>query len=151
MEVRFNEITPEEFSEVLDMMENFYEIDNYPFDRLRSMQNLKLFISDKNLGRIWRIICDQMTAGYLILTFGFSFEHNGRDAFIDELFLKPEYRSRGIGKIVMKFIDNEARRLGIHIVHLEVEQHNTGGYNLYESMGYRSNGRALLSKKIGLQ
>lgn len=148
MEVGFNEVTKEEFSEVLDMMADFYEIDNYPFDRPGSMQNLEHFIADKNLGRIWLIICDQVTAGYLILTFGFSFEHNGRDAFIDELFLKPEFRSRGIGKIVMKFIDSQARQLGINVVHLEVEQHNAGGNNLYWSMGYRSNGRALLSKKM---
>jgi GNAT superfamily N-acetyltransferase len=36
--------------------------------------------------------------GYIVLAFGFSFETGGRNAFIDELYVAPEHRGKGIAR-----------------------------------------------------
>lgn len=148
MKIDFLKASEKDVPEILKMMEEFNSIFNYPFDKGRTKENLLHFLTDQNLGRAWIIKNDRLTIGYIIFAFGFSFEHNGRDAFIDELFLKSAYRHKGIGKLAMDFIYEEALRLEVNAIHLEVEQHNKVGSKLYREKGYIDNGRILLSKKL---
>lgn len=148
MNIKFSLATNDVSSEILEMMSDFYTSYNYPFDRLATEKNLGLFISDLSLGRAWTINDDNRIMGYIVLTFGFSFERNGKDAFIDELFIKPEFRLKGLGRQAMDFVEKEARHLGVNAIHLEVEKYNQVGMNLYLGMGYADNDRLLLTKKI---
>lgn len=148
MEITFKLATEKDGPEILKMMEQFNSIDNYPFQYEQTEKNLLLFLGDPNLGRAWMIEENNSIIGYIILAFGFSFEYGGRDAFIDELFLKTAFRQKGIGKLAMDFIQEQAQIHGVKVVHLEVEQHNEVAENLYKRNGYKHNGRLLLSRRI---
>ena len=134
--------------EILDMMAEFYAIDDYPFDRHLNERNLYKFLADEKLGKLWLIIQDSNIVGYVVLAFGFSFEYGGRDAFIDELFIKNQYRGKGIGTEVLKMLEKEAADLGVQAIHLEVEKHNEKGNRLYTKSGYSGQERWLLTKNI---
>ena len=149
MKIQFLKAEEKDVPEILEMMGEFNAIDNYPFDKARTKKNLIEFLGNQNLGRTWIIKKDSQYIGYIILGFGFSFEHNGRDAFIDELYLRTEYRHKGFGNLAMDFILEEAPKLGVSVIHLEVEQHNKGASTLYRKKGFRDTGRILLSRKIG--
>jgi len=148
MKIQFLKAEEKDIPHILEMMEEFNAIDNYPFDKTRTRENLLDFLNNENLGRAWIIKNGGQSIGYIVLGFGFSFEHNGRDAFIDELFLKPDYRHKGIGKLAIDFIFEQAPVLGVHVIHLEVEQHNKAASMLYLKKGFTDNGRILLSKKL---
>ena len=148
MELTFKKITENEIYVVLEMMAEFNAIDHYPFDVEKSNRNLLHLVLNESLGKGWILEADRHVCGYVILTYGFSFEHNGKDGLIDELYLKSEFRRQGLGKKTMEFIEQEAFRLGVNVVHLEVEPHNKGGTELYSKNGYKDAGRILLSKKI---
>jgi ribosomal protein S18 acetylase RimI-like enzyme len=150
MELEFIPGTESHMDNLLTMMADFYAIDDYPFDKSLTEFNLRQFILNKDLGEIWIISKSEKMIGYLVLTFGFSFEYGGRDAFIDELYLVADHRHKGIGKKAMAFIEQRAIIRGVKVVHLEVERHNQNGLKLYKKMGYNDNGRTLLSKKVVL-
>lgn len=133
--------------EILEMMADFNAIDNYPFDKKTGRRNLEEFLTGNHLGRLWTIHVKDSVVGYIALTFGFSFEYRGRDAFIDEFFIKEGFRNRGIGRETMEFIEGQAVELGVKAIHLEVEKHNEKGSRLYIKQGYKSNNRMLLSKR----
>lgn len=147
MGLQFKEVEPSDIPELLSMMADFYSIDNYPFDKSKTERNLHQFIANNQLGRVWILREGINIPGYIILCFGFSFEHGGRDAFIDEFYIKPAYRHRGLGKKTLEFLDEHLRQLSVNKIHLEVEQHNKVGSRLYRKMGFIDNGRILLSKK----
>jgi len=44
------------------------------------------------LGRLWLIVSPHEPVGCIAVTFGFSLEHQGRDAFIDDFFIGPRFR-----------------------------------------------------------
>ena len=148
MNIEFKIYTKKDESEVIEMMTSFNKIDGYDFDSEIGKRNLLEFTSNEVLGRLYLIKFDWHNIGYIILTFGFSFEYKGRDAFIDEFYIKQDYRNKGIGKMTMDFIESESKKLDIKAVHLEVEPHNTNANKLYMSKGFESNGRALLTKKL---
>lgn len=139
---------PKHEDQFLEMMEDFYEINNYQFNWSGAADNFKEFIQNENLGKLWFIGHSDHIIGYLILTFGYSFEYGGRDAFLDELYLKEEYRNQGYGSIIMETLDFLAAKEGVKAIHLEVEKTNSAGNELYYKSGYTDSDRSLLSKRI---
>jgi ribosomal protein S18 acetylase RimI-like enzyme len=84
--------------------------------------------------------------GYVVLTFGFSIEYGGRDCFIDELYVVPDARGQGIGTAALEFATEEARKLGIKALHLEVMRGNNGALELYRRHGFAEVDRHLMNK-----
>lgn len=138
----------EDIPSLLGMMARFYAIDQYPFDAAKNRRNLEIFLGNEALGRLWLIRLAGETVGYIVLAYGFSFEYGGRDAFIDEFFIEAPFRSRGLGKATMAFIAAQAEALGVHAIHLEVENHNERGHRLYQGQGFLGKNRAMLTKRI---
>ncbi len=97
-------------------------------------------------GRLWVLVVDGKLVGYIVLTLGFSFEFFGTDAFIDELYVLPEYRRRGFGLDAVKYLEAEAHKLGVNAVHLEVDEGNEPAFELYRRMGFEDHNRFLMTK-----
>ncbi len=112
-------------------MEEFYHIDNYPFDSKISEELFKQFLADENLGKAWLILHKNEIVGYVILTYVFSFEYQGKIAFLDELYIRENARGKGIGKETISFIQQEAAKLSLKMIYLEVETHNDAAQKLY--------------------
>jgi diamine N-acetyltransferase len=104
------------------------------------------FLANPQLGRVWLVMEKQKTAGYVVLTLGFSFEYHGRDAHIDELYIEPEHRRKGLGRQAMQFVAERAREMGVHAVHLEVDHGNDPALELYRRAGYEDHDRYLMTK-----
>ncbi len=146
--IRFEIAKAEDASPFLELMKMFYAIDRYPFDLERTEKNFHELIKNKSLGRIWLVKDDGVPIGYIILTFGFSMEYGGSDAFIDEFFLVEAYRGKGIGDQMMAYLLEQCQILKIKAIHLEVERHNKRGARLYLKNGFELNDRQLLTKII---
>ncbi len=128
-------------------MQQFYAIDNYPIDVVKSAELCREFIQNETLGKAWIIVCDGKTAGYVILSFIFSFEYGGRIAFIDELFIKPGMQGKGLGKQAVTFIQQQTQALNIKLLYLEVENHNEIAQKLYTSQGFEVHKRGMMKYK----
>lgn len=133
---------------VISMMEQFYAIDGYPMDTAVSKGLFFEFIENDALGKGWVIYYDGNPVGYVILTFVFSFEYAGRIAFLDELFILEEMRGKGLAKQALAFIAEEARKLSIKIIYLEIEPHNENAKKLYLSQGFKEHKRGLLKNVV---
>lgn len=148
MQVEFAEANQTSIHDILEMMQNFNAMFDYPFDRVRVANNLSFFVHSKHLGQIWTIHNENLIIGYLVMAHGFSFEYGGRDAFIDEFYLKQSFRSMGIGKMALDFVSTQAQRLNIKAIHLEVELENAKAQQLYLKNGFVDNRRTLLTKRL---
>jgi ribosomal protein S18 acetylase RimI-like enzyme len=129
------------------MMRDFYAIDNYPIKPEISKKLFQEFISNENLGKAWLILSQNKVVGYVILTFVFSFEYQGKIAFLDELYLSKDARGKGIGKETVRFIQSESSKMGLKLIYLEVESHNEIAEKLYLASGFENHNRNLLKYK----
>jgi len=146
--ISFKQISQLDIPEVVAMMEDFYAIDNYPINKERSISLLEEFITDNALGKGWRIMHNRHTTGYLIMTFVFNFEYGGKIAFLDELYIKPEFRDLGLAKAAVDFIITDAKQSGLKLIYLEVEKHNTAARHLYLDKSFVLHGRDILKLKL---
>lgn len=106
------------------------------------------FITNEHLGKAWLIYADNEIAGYVILTYIFSFEYGGKIAFVDELFIKESARGKGIGKETIQFIQRESPKLSLKLLYLEVENHNENAQKLYLAHDFEFHNRKLMKYKI---
>ena len=133
---------------LIDLMRGYYGLDQIPFDEPQARNALSQLVSDQLLGVIW-LICDGMApVGYIVLTFGYSLEYHGRDAFIDEFFIQPSHRGRGWGREALRCVEDASRGFGVHAVHLEVTHVNKGAQRFYRKLGFEDHNRYLMTKRI---
>lgn len=133
---------------LLEMMQEYYAFDNIPFNARIARVALQGLLADPALGRVWIVREDGEPAGYVVLTIGYSLEYLGRDGFIDELYLRESFRGRGIGRQMMKRLEQYCRDNRVHALHLEVDMENTDAQAFYGRIGFKNYNRFLYSKRI---
>ena len=135
--------------ELLAMMRTFYAHEEIEFDPARAERALVELIRDSSRGGVWMILAGETLAGYAALTYGHSLEFGGRDALVDELFVREEFRGRRLGRAAMELLAAAAARGGARALHLEVERKNTRAQALYRSMDFTDHDRSLMTRRLG--
>jgi len=81
------------------------------------------------------------------MAFDYSLEYRGRGAWIDEFFVRRTHRGRGIGTRAIEFFVQQAKELGVAVVHLEVN-HANPATELYRRLGFEDHQRYLMTKWV---
>lgn len=142
--ITYNPLTYFQIDEIVSMMQDFYSIDHYPIDKKISKQLFEEFINNENLGKSWIINYNDEVIGYLIITYIYSFEYRGKIAFLDELYIKENYRNRGIGSHTVEFIIQEVKKLNLKQIVLEVENHNHSAQKVYSNKNFVIHDRKIM-------
>ena len=131
---------------LLRFMREFYELEHIAFDEPAARAALLRILGDEAFGRVWLIQVEGEAAGYVVLTLGFSLEFHGRDAFLDEIYIRESQRGRGVGGSALRFVEEACRSLGVRALHLEVERANTNAQAVYRRSGFKDHDRYLMTK-----
>ena len=145
---QFRPASERDVDDIIDMMRGYYAEDDYPFSEADARKAVIHLISDQSLGRLWSIQDRNRVVGYLAVTLGYSLEYRGRDAFIDELFIETGSRGMGLGREAMRIAEAYCRERGVNALHLEVERHRQGAYQLYRKAGFEDHDRFLMTKLL---
>ena len=146
MNIEYTIVDKNDIDLLLDMISEFYKHEQIQFKKEILRSAIIDIIQNPFLGKIWLIKLDSEVIGYFALTFIFSFEYGGRNALLDEFFIKDKYRRRGIGKHTLKFIEQQSRMNNIHAVHLQVNKFNPSAKKLYDLFGFKTVDRIFMKK-----
>jgi GNAT superfamily N-acetyltransferase len=113
MDIAFHPAGRPEIPQLVQFMREYYAFDHLPFDEDRARGALEALVGDETLGRVWVIRAGGAAIGYVVLTLGYSLEYGGRDAFIDELYVREAYRGQGVGSRTLSFVAEVCRALGV--------------------------------------
>ncbi len=140
---------PSDLEELLPLVAAFQREESYDADEPSLRRTLGELLIDPRAGCAIVARERDRAIGYAVLCLGFSIELRGRDAFVDELYVVPALRGRGLGRALLRALVAEARAEGVRKLHLEVEQRNESARRLYVAEGFEATGRELLSKRLG--
>jgi GNAT superfamily N-acetyltransferase len=132
---------------LIELAQTFHQEDGHPLSAAGEHALLDLLKDDSPEGRAYLIVQGGATVGYAVLGFGYSVEYGGRDAFVDDLFLLREARGQGIGRQVVRALEDEARICGVNALHVEVMRGNAAGC-FYGRLGFRDRGSRLMTKRL---
>ncbi|MBL9103703.1 MAG: GNAT family N-acetyltransferase [Myxococcales bacterium] len=138
---------PADYAELEPMAVDFKIDDPVPRSG-RELAALRALLADPALGAVYRVQQVDRTVGYAILCWGYSVEYGGRDAILDEFYIVPELRGRGLGLRVLALLECEARARAVVAVHLEVLSYEARNVNLYTRAGYTDRGSKLMTRGL---
>jgi ribosomal protein S18 acetylase RimI-like enzyme len=75
--------------------------------------------------------------GYLLLGEGGGFLTSEPHGFIFDVWVAPAVRDQGVGKSLVAFAEDWARKKGYHKIKLECAESNARARHLYEDFGFR--------------
>ena len=131
----FREITKEDKALYFDFVDKFYHTDAVnapvPAENYEVTFNEMLRSDDYVKGYIFEY--EGVPCGFALLSKTFSQEAGGLSVTIEEIYLEPEYRGKGMGTAFFEFLKREIPAMRFRI---EVEDDNDGAKRLYERMGF---------------
>lgn len=83
----------------------------------------------------YMLVCDGNNVGYCVTMKTYSVEAGGITIWIDELFVLEKYRSKGLGRELFKYIEENGDKK-LRRIRLEVELENGRAISLYKKMGF---------------
>lgn len=133
--------TAADLDTLLPMVRAYHAFEQISCSEPQRADAVRTLLTDDHLGGVWLLVIDQQSVGYLALTYGYSIELGGRDAFIDEFFVEEAHRGNGYGRAALRVIQDIAAAAGIQVLHLEVGQHNVRAARLYRGCGFQARDR----------
>jgi GNAT superfamily N-acetyltransferase len=143
----FTTATPADASTLLPLMRAFYTEEQLAFTP-HVEAALRQLLADPSLGRALLIHHGHDLAGYCILCFTFSLEAGGRAALLDELFILPAHRRKGLATAALRHAFTTAAALACRAILLEVNHHNPLAKALYLAHGFAHPARDLLVRTL---
>ncbi len=125
-------------NEVFEMMRDFYDSPAILHDVSEEVlrRDINACTSDNPYmeGLVFR--AHGGIAGYAMLAKSFSTEFGGICIWIEDLYMKPEYRGGGIGTQFFGYLEKTYQGQAV-LLKLEVERGNTWAIEVYKKCGYR--------------
>lgn len=107
-----------------------------PFDIL--LPRFRRFLADP-AGFALIALSDGMAIGYALVALRPAvYNEGGHVATLDELYVRPERRSEGIGAVLLARVVAESRRRGAGEMHINVDSGDTDARRFYERHGFRN-------------
>lgn len=122
----------EDFFSVIQLIQEFSEFQKMPEKMSNSVSLMKTekeyfhcFVAETGKSEI---------IGYATYFYAY-FTWTGKSLYMDDLYVKPEFRGRGIGKKLMQAVFNVALEGGCKKVRWQVSQWNKPAIAFYKSLG----------------
>ena len=143
------EIRKEDYQLYMDLSREFYDSEavlhpipeSYREETWKEMMRSPEFVRGNILEK------EGAPAGYGLTSRTFSQEAGGKVVWLEELYIRPEYRCHGLGKEFFRYVDEkiapEVKRL-----RLEIEPENLRAKKLYLSLGYEDLPYAQMVKDV---
>ena len=133
---------------LLAMMGPFNRSEGIPWRPRRVAGALRQLLRDSRLGAV--IVAEDAVTdalvGYVVATFNYDLEFAGPDAFVTELFVKPESRGCGLGQQLLAAMTTRMRAAGAGALHLLVRPENRSARRLYGRAGFLRVPRLMMTK-----
>ncbi len=144
----FRPTTIADLEGLLTLQQQYYAEDGYPFAESAARTAWEQLLNEPSLGRVWVAEDGAALVAYAVVTFGYSLEFHGCDAVLDELFVVPRYRHRGLGRAALETLEGACEALGVRALHLVVERKKTAAIELYRAHGFVGHDRYLMTKRF---
>ena len=140
---------PTDFDKILDMMLVFYASDALLIHPEESV--LRKTLADAiEAGPYVEgfVFCSgEELAGYGIVAKSYSTEMGGCCVWIEDIYVRPEFRGQGFGTDFLQFVEDRYRNWAVRL-RLEAEEENEKAMSVYRNAGYETLGYVQLVKEI---
>ena len=141
--------TPQDLPRLLPLVIAFHAEFGIEMTEEHRHEALVPLLEGSPYGAVWMMGPTLAPIGYIILTFGWSVEFGGMDGFVDEIYVRPAVRGRGIATEVLEQLPKTLAGSGLRALHLEVDRTDDKTVSLYRRQGFQPRpAYMLMSRKL---
>ena len=126
---------PGDITTLVALMAEFYAESDYGLDQQLAEKAFAAILSDERLGYVWLIDDEAKVVGYVVLTLRFGMEYGGLMACIDDLFVVPQSRNRGLTRAALVQVRDFCKTIDVRAITVEVSHSNGYAQTVYRRLG----------------
>ncbi|WP_433618039.1 GNAT family N-acetyltransferase [Dactylosporangium sp. CA-139114] len=142
-DIRVYRAEPADLPAILPLVREFCAEDGHEFDEARITRALTALLRDDEHGQVWLA---GAAAGYAVVTWGWSLESGGREALLDEIYVRE--RGNGTGAHLLRRVVAAAAEAGAAVMFLETEAHNERVRGFYARHGFAAEDSVWMSRAL---
>ncbi|MCO4841451.1 MAG: GNAT family N-acetyltransferase [Yoonia sp.] len=112
---------PADDERLLSLMGRYHEELGLDYDDVHRAKVAAPLLEGSPLGAVWLIGPQRAPLGYVLVTFGWSVRLGGMIGWVEEVFIRPSVRSRGIGTEVLHAVAVSLGQAGIRALQVRVD------------------------------
>ncbi len=107
-----------------------------PVDEEGIARAVELALSPSGIAWLAMATLAGLPVGILLANPIVSVEHGGGALWIEELYVAPPHRRRGVARALIEYMDRQAHNVGLRALELEVTEDSEPALALYQSLGF---------------
>jgi len=121
-----------DFVQILDLFKEFAEFENFPEKMINSVDRM---IKEKDFFNCFVAeTTDKIIIGYVTYFFSY-YTWTGKCLYMDDLYVKPDFRANGIGKRLINRVIEFAKSSQCHKLRWQVSSWNKPAIGFYQGIG----------------
>lgn len=137
MPLEIRQATSADIAVLVDLMADFYAEADFALDRDWAARSFTALLADPQRNAAWIAWLAGKPVGHAVLCARHSMEFGGLDGSIDDLYVRPAARRRGIARALLERLIAHARAQGVLALHVEVAPTNAAAQALYAAHSLR--------------
>jgi GNAT superfamily N-acetyltransferase len=121
---------------LVELMAEFYGEAGLDLHRERAASAFGPILDDERLGYVWIIQKGRDDVGHLVLALRYAMEYGGLVACLDDLYVRPVWRNKGLGTAALVELRAFCERAGIRALTVEVGHENGPAQAVYRRAGF---------------
>lgn len=126
-----------DFEQINALFKEFAEFERLPEKMVNTVEQMK---AEQDYFNCWVVEnTDKQIIGYVTYFFAY-YTWIGKSMYMDDLYVKPEYRGNGIGALLINKVIEYAKETGCHKLRWQVSNWNNPAISFYQSLGAEISG-----------
>ncbi len=121
---------------LVGLMDEFYAEAGYELDRERAANAFTAMLADARLGYVWIIQGEHRDVGHVVLTLKFAMEYGDIVSCLDDLYVQPGWRNKGLSTAALLEVRSFCETAGIRAITVEVSHNNSPAQKVYRRVGF---------------
>jgi len=130
MEVKIKKAKKRNFKEIAEIL--IKESSKKPYNEKYTLKTGLKEVNDLAKNELYIATNEKKIIGFIASSIT---PDNKKKAYIRELWLRPDYQRKGIGKALVKFIENKYKKRGVKIIRVVVKR-NAEAFTFYKKIKY---------------
>jgi GNAT superfamily N-acetyltransferase len=126
---------PNDIATLVTLMAEFYAESDYKLDQAIAENAFAAILADERLGYVWIIDENGKDVGYVVITLRYGMEYGGLMACLDDLFVVPQSRNRGLSTAALFQVRDFCKSIGVRAMTVEVSHSNGPAQTVYRRLG----------------
>jgi len=135
MTIEFREATPEDTGLILEFIKGLADYERLSDMVVADAETLREWIFTRDKAKVLFVMLDGVEAGFALYFYNFSTFLGRAGLYIEDLYIKPDYRGKGCGKALFKEIVRIADLEGLGRVEWWCLDWNTPSIDFYKKFG----------------